>query len=117
MGESRSAAFVIAYLMQKYDLTPEEALSRIRESRPTCEPNNGFMEQLNLYRSMDCNSNVEDHPLYQRWLYRRELERSLAAGRAPEAVHFVDESDTSHVPLDTSIELRCRKCRYDSIRR
>ena len=111
MGKSRSAAFVVAYLMQKYDLTPEEALMQMRESRPTCEPNEGFMEQLNLYRSMGCTPTVENHPLYQRWLYRREIERSLAAGKAPETVHFVDEGSVDSSALNTSIELRCRKCR------
>jgi dual specificity phosphatase 12 len=46
MGMSRSATIVIAYLMQTYRLSVDEALNRIRRIRPIVLPNPGFMLQL-----------------------------------------------------------------------
>ena len=116
MGKSRSATICIAYLLhqQRSALTPESALALIREGRPLCEPNDGFMQQLCLYHEMGCPDVVAENSLYQRWLYRREVEESVACGRAPEmkAVRFEDEQ-----PLRLgeesggSIEVKCRKCR------
>ena len=113
MGKSRSATCVIAYLMHRHGLSPDDALSRLRETRPMCEPNAGFMDQLRLYHQMGCPSNLDGHPMYQRWLYQRDVEISLACGQAPENVRFVDEQDQgpNHVDADMETELRCRKCR------
>lgn len=112
MGKSRSATVVIAYLMQKYHISPQEALSQIRQSRPLCDPNEGFMQQLELYHSMQMPQNVEDSPAYQRWMYQREVELSRACGQAPEAdkIRFEDEHISGKG--DADLELRCRKCRY-----
>lgn len=112
MGKSRSATCVIAYLMQRYHITPAQALEQIRQSRPLCEPNEGFMQQLELYHEMQTPNDVENAAAYQRWLYQREVELSRAAGQAPEAekIRFEDEH-TSEVK-DAAFDLRCRKCRY-----
>lgn len=117
MGKSRSATVCIAYMLHRYPhLTPETALAKIRESRPLCEPNDGFMEQLKLYHSMACPDDIAGSPGYQRWLYQKEIEQSVACGRGPEleAVRFEDES--LHGSQRTSgsgddLELRCKKCR------
>ncbi|KAK4992446.1 tyrosine protein phosphatase yvh1, partial [Elasticomyces elasticus] len=74
MGKSRSATCVIAFLVHKYQVSPEEALAQIRQSRPLCEPNEGFMKQLELYHTMQAPNAVADKPAYQRWLYQREVE-------------------------------------------
>lgn len=110
MGKSRSATVVIAYLMQKHGISPSEALSHVRQARPICEPNDGFMQQLELYGEMHTPDQVEDAPAYQRWVYQREIELSRACGQAPEAdkIRFEDEHVTDD---DASFELRCRKCR------
>lgn len=110
MGKSRSATCVIAYLMQKHGISPSEALSHIRQARSICEPNEGFMKQLELYGQMMTPDNVEQTPAYQRWVYQREIELSRACGQAPEPekIRFEDEHHTD----DASVfELRCRKCR------
>jgi dual specificity phosphatase 12 len=52
MGKSRSAALVCAYQIWKHDLTPETALEQLCEGRPVCDPNPGFKEQLEVWRSM-----------------------------------------------------------------
>lgn len=119
MGKSRSATVCIAYLLhqQRGGLTPHTALELIRQCRPLCEPNDGFMEQLNLYHEMGCPDEVADHPVYQRWLYRREVEESVACGRAPEikSVRFEDEQpQRPQEDTGRTVEIKCRKCRFVS---
>lgn len=114
MGKSRSATVVIAYMMHKYHISPAEALEQLRLARPICEPNEGFMKQLDIYHRMSMPDNIDDSPEYQRWLYQREVELSRACGQAPEAdkIRFEDEhTNEAHAEL----ELRCRKCRYATI--
>ena len=117
MGKSRSATVCIAYLLHQQPgmLTPQSALALIREGRPLCEPNDGFMQQLALYHEMGCPEDVTNHPMYQRWLYHREVEESVACGRAPElrSVRFEDEQLVSpQETSDRSVEIKCRKCRF-----
>jgi dual specificity phosphatase 12 len=115
MGKSRSATVLCAFLMQRYGITAMDALSQIREARPFCEPNDGFMRQLDLYHKMATPENVEETPAYQRWLYEREVEMSRACGQAPAAenIRFEDEHDTGSSAAD--FEMRCRKCRYGTV--
>ncbi|KAF2692250.1 dual specificity protein phosphatase 12 [Lentithecium fluviatile CBS 122367] len=110
MGKSRSATCVIAYLMQKHNINPSEALAYVRQARSIVEPNEGFMKQLELYGRMRTPDNVEDSPAYQRWVYQREIELSRACGQAPEAekIRFEDEHVSDQA---ANFELRCRKCR------
>ena len=112
MGKSRSTTLIIAYLLSlsPSTLTPESALSIVRLCRPMAEPNSGFMQQLKLYHSMGCPADVSLHPLYQRWLYQREVESSIACGRAPETIRFGDEARGEERSQD-EVEYRCRKCR------
>ena len=111
MGKSRSAAVVCAYLMQRNGITPSQALAHVRETRPFCEPNDGFMKQLELFHQMATPDDVEATPAYQCWLYQREVEMSRACGQAPEAekIRFEDEHESG--ANDAAFELRCRKCR------
>lgn len=51
-GVSRSATLVIAYIMQKYNLSFEQAYVLVRQRRRFINPNNGFCEQLRDYYSM-----------------------------------------------------------------
>ncbi|KAL4921227.1 protein-tyrosine phosphatase-like protein [Aspergillus aurantiobrunneus] len=116
MGKSRSATVCIAYLLhrQRSALTPQSALALLRESRPLCEPNSGFMEQLNVYHRMGCPEDVTSHPLYSRWLYHREVEESVASGRAPEMQSILFEDEQPQQLSDTTgqtTEIKCRKCR------
>ncbi|KGO68490.1 Dual specificity phosphatase [Penicillium italicum] len=116
MGKSRSAAICIAYLLHRQPgaLTPQSALALVRQSRPLCEPNEGFMKQLELYHEMGCPDDVTDHPSYKRWLYRRDVEGSVACGRAPElkSVRFEDEQPVqSKDATGRTVEIKCRKCR------
>lgn len=102
---------VCAYLMQLYNITAQQALAQVRETRPFCEPNDGFMKQLELYHKMATPEDMEATPAYQRWLYQREIELSRACGQAPEAekIRFEDEHESG--AEKAAFELRCRKCR------
>ena len=121
MGKSRSTTLLIAYILSTHSLyTPTLALTLIQKTRPSAEPNAGFMAQLDLYHRMHCPSDIDSQPLYQRWLYQRQVEASIACGQAPEAevIRFGDEA--AAIPQEQSkegdrveqeYELRCRKCR------
>ena len=114
MGKSRSATCVMAYLIQKYRVTPQEALEQLQRSRPICEPNPGFMQQLELYHQWQTPVHLDSEPAYQRWLYKREVEGSTACGKAPDKIRFEDEQPPAVQNSDgatVGIELRCRKCR------
>lgn len=115
MGKSRSVTIGIAYLLSKYaHHTVDSALSLIQEARSIAEPNPGFMAQLQLFKEMGCPENIEEEPKYQRWLYQREVEMSLATGRAPDKIRFEDEErqDGRKDGTDEDVEYRCKKCRY-----
>ena len=102
MGKSRSATMILAYLLSPFSpshspaLTPETALSILRSVRPMAEPNPGFMSQLALYHTMGYPPDPALHPLYQRWLFARDVEESIASGRVPEEIRFEDELSTAH---------------------
>jgi dual specificity phosphatase 12 len=75
------------------------------------------MQQLELYKEMDCPRNIEKQSRYQRWLYQRELQLALDAGCAPERVRFEDEEvreigKGEGEGNEDKVRLRCRMCRY-----
>lgn len=133
MGRSRSTTLLIAYLLsQNPKFDPQAALDLIRQAHPFAEPNSGFMDQLSIYHSIGCPSTQEaldNHPRYQRWLYQKTVEASLAAGVAPEVseLRFGDEGNPAPInlaaeegptdlifgehPLEPKLSYRCRRCR------
>ena len=48
-GRSRSATFLIAYLIRKYRISTKQALEAVQSVRPIVSPNHGFLKQLNTY--------------------------------------------------------------------
>ncbi|KAL8931934.1 MAG: hypothetical protein Q9211_006637, partial [Gyalolechia sp. 1 TL-2023] len=94
MGKSRSATLIVAYLLSSSQhYTPISALMHLRLARPMAEPNPGFMDQLHLYHRMHCPWEIDSQPLYQRWCYKRERERSRKAEQAPGSEFIVFEDD------------------------
>ncbi|KAI0123523.1 protein-tyrosine phosphatase-like protein [Xylariales sp. AK1849] len=68
MGKSRSATAVCAYLMWKYGVSPNDALMQVCEGRPVCEPNAGFMEQLEVYyQVLKAKTKVEKVKAMKHW--------------------------------------------------
>ncbi|KAK4214939.1 tyrosine-protein phosphatase [Rhypophila decipiens] len=135
MGKSRSVTAVVAYLLWKYPHrfgsldTPTtsnqkvwKAVEWVRKSRPIAEPNDGFMQQLEMWVDMGCPADsddaVEREPAYQRWLYKREVEDAARIGRAPDWIRFEDEETEKEAAArqekekaESGMELRCKKCR------
>ncbi|CAG4981111.1 unnamed protein product [Colias eurytheme] len=56
-GVSRSATLVIAYIMQKYSLSFEQAYNFVRQRRKFINPNPGFVSQLKQYHKMNYDVN------------------------------------------------------------
>ena len=142
MGKSRSISLVTAYLLWKHPQrfgrsatsaadpdarkggakeAVEAAIDWIRRSRPMADPNWGFRTQLRLWWEMGCPADVEAHPVYRRWAYKRDVEQSVAAGMAPE-LRFEDEeggevgvaegrSEVVSATGGEGPEIRCRRCR------
>jgi protein-tyrosine phosphatase len=46
-GQSRSAAFLCAYLMQQHQLSRDQAITLLKNKRTCCCMNDGFLHQLN----------------------------------------------------------------------
>ncbi|KAJ6261319.1 Tyrosine-protein phosphatase [Drechslerella dactyloides] len=109
MGISRSATICAAYLIFKKQIPTETALDIIRETRPCICPNLGFREQLDLYYQnlAQAIENLNDVPAYQRFLYRKEVEISRMADKAPTITYWgQDES-----PTPNAESLKCKMCR------
>jgi protein-tyrosine phosphatase len=58
-GVSRSASFVIGYLMRKNEFTFDEALAHVQMCRSVVQPNTAFVEQLRMYSPHSATSNTE----------------------------------------------------------
>lgn len=112
MGKSRSATIATAYLIYKKQIPPDIALGIIKETRPFVEPNTGFWEQLQLYSDNleAAIQSLDDVPAYQRYLYRKEVEMSRLARKAPTINHYMEDEAQESVT-----ELKCKRCRYVKI--
>lgn len=116
MGKSRSATVLLAYLLwssrqknvQSNDrsaemvslpreaLTVVKALELLRQGRPICEPNEGFMDQLHMYERMGCpttEQELKSHKIYRRWMNKRKVEESLRTMQAPEMENIIFEDE------------------------
>jgi len=128
MGISRSATCTAAYLMHRLKLTAPEAIALIRQNRPICDPNEGFVEQLTLFHEMGMPLSVEQMtaaPLYQKFLYRLEVDRGQWYNVAPNVRNFRlgDEGVEGGEVVSTggalsggeagsdSSQIKCKKCR------
>ncbi|OAP56465.1 hypothetical protein AYL99_09644 [Fonsecaea erecta] len=82
-GISRSGAFVVAFLMRKFNLSYSAALTLARETLPAICPNTGFEKQLRLWEF--CQYNVyfdggdeqqivrrREKPSYKAWIAERD---------------------------------------------
>ncbi|XP_062563420.1 dual specificity protein phosphatase MPK-4 [Armigeres subalbatus] len=110
-GVSRSATIVIAYIMNKYKLTYDAALQRVKSKRRFVMPNPGFINQLKLFSIM----NYRIDPLNEKYkLFRLKLaaDNVRKAKRLPVNCMDVVKPDPA-VTQETPepIVYRCRKCR------
>lgn len=66
-GVSRSATILAACLMRSKKIKRDEAIEIIKRKRSCVAPNDGFMEQLNLYYDLDFDVDTS-HVEYRRFL-------------------------------------------------
>jgi dual specificity phosphatase 12 len=72
MGKSRSATICCAYLMEKWGISPDQALIQVCEGRPVCDPNPGFKSQLIVWGKMvKAGSQKEKDEIYELWVKER----------------------------------------------
>ncbi|RVD86426.1 uncharacterized protein DFL_004702 [Arthrobotrys flagrans] len=109
MGISRSATICSAYLIYKKRIPAETAIEILRTSRPIVCPNLAFRKQLDIYSENldEAMRNLDDVPAYQRYLYRREVEISRLAHKAPTINHYGEDEAKE----GSDMVLKCRKCR------
>ncbi|EGX54345.1 tyrosine protein phosphatase yvh1 [Orbilia oligospora] len=109
MGISRSATICAAYLIYKKQIPAEIALEILRQSRPIICPNLAFRKQLDIYSENleQAIQNLDDVPAYQRYLYRKEVELSRLAHKAPTINHYGEDESKE----GSDMQLKCRKCR------
>ncbi|KAI9475243.1 tyrosine protein phosphatase yvh1 [Coemansia sp. RSA 1085] len=106
-GQSRSAAVTAAYLMQNEKLTAEQALAQIKHKRPQIYPNDGFVEQLQLYYDIDYDVSPTK-ALYRRFLISHNADRYREYGEMGAVVAGQDPSQNGK---GATRLLRCKKCR------
>ncbi|ELU10633.1 hypothetical protein CAPTEDRAFT_164406 [Capitella teleta] len=80
-GTSRSAAFVIGYLMEQYGLCYREALQHVQRRRFCINPNEGFAQQLKEYE-----------PIYRARLTLEKGHSSYAKGDLKRKFHEEDDA-------------------------
>ncbi|KAJ1665665.1 tyrosine protein phosphatase yvh1 [Coemansia sp. RSA 1813] len=106
-GQSRSAAVAAAYLMQKNRLTAEQALATLKEKRRQINPNEGFVDQLQLF--YDINYDVSpSKPLYRWFLVSHSSEHYKEYGTLENIIAGKDPQ-SQNIPLLGIV--RCKKCR------
>ena len=86
-GVSRSATAVAAYLMTKRGMSPDEALTHMRDRRPCVSPNPGFLRQLHAFHLAGC-VYVED-----------------------DIIDISTQRVVSSIGIAQANTLRCKKCR------
>lgn len=110
-GVSRSATIVIAYIMEKYRLSYEAALQRVKAKRRFVMPNPGFINQLKLFSLM----NYRIDPLnekYKLFRLKQAADNVRKAKRLPVNCMDVVKPDPAVTQeLPEPIVYRCRKCR------
>jgi dual specificity phosphatase 12 len=66
-GVSRSPAVVLAFMCYSMGLQLDEAVEVLRMDVPQAAPNEGFMQQLQLFVAMGCELHAHDDELIERF--------------------------------------------------
>ncbi|CAH0747776.1 unnamed protein product [Diatraea saccharalis] len=110
-GVSRSAAVVIAYMMEKHGMNYEDTLALVKQKRRFVCPNAGFVAQLKLFAQMGYKIDKDD-PRYKQF-------RLKMAGQKLKQVKILPQSFSDLVKADPGVArerpepsvYRCRRCR------
>ncbi|CCH57872.1 hypothetical protein TBLA_0A00710 [Henningerozyma blattae CBS 6284] len=120
-GVSRSSTFVIAYLMYRFNLSLKNALYAVQRKRPSIQPNENFMKQLEIFERIgSSNTDIINNKYYKQW----KLENSIdnyeddRENLINDDNFFKSEEDINNYISKLSITekkkievARCKKCR------
>ncbi|SCU88596.1 LAME_0E00474g1_1 [Lachancea meyersii CBS 8951] len=116
-GVSRSVTFIVAYLMYRYGLSLKSALYAVQRKHPGAQPNDNFMEQLQIYEAMGSCYVDSDFQGYKVW----KLANSVKDDATKETILAQEDTfkhnDQKRLQEMTPEELakvyaiRCKKCR------
>ncbi|XP_038209396.1 dual specificity protein phosphatase MPK-4-like [Zerene cesonia] len=110
-GVSRSAAVVIAYIMEKYGLCYEEAFVLVKSKRRFIGPNIGFVAQLKLFGHMGYMINRED-PRYKQFRLKMAGQKLKQVKILPQLFADLIKPDPGLIrERPDPIVYRCKKCR------
>ncbi|KAG1747403.1 hypothetical protein EDB19DRAFT_1687252 [Suillus lakei] len=118
-GISRSATIIAAYLMYSLKLDPASAVDMIRTVRPIVEPNEGFMEQLQVFYRASYKFTRRDKATRMFYLERTMEDIMNGDGTIPENAMFAKHPRTpsDSVPntpmIVPSRRIRCKMCRQE----
>ncbi|KAL0850637.1 hypothetical protein ABMA28_012391 [Loxostege sticticalis] len=110
-GVSRSAAVVIAYIMEKYGLCYEEAYSLVKGKRRFVSPNVGFVAQLKLFGHMGYTLNRDD-PRFKQFRLKMAGQKLKQVKILPQLFADLVKPDPGLIrERPDPIVYRCKKCR------
>lgn len=107
-GHSRSPAIVNAYLMHKYNLTYDQAMHALKRKKPDVEPNEGFVEQLKLFKAMGCKVDPSQTE-YREFLVQNSLKLDPSGSLLRDLNLFGSEKNREN--STNAFQLRCKRCR------
>ena len=110
-GLSRSAAVVLAFIMKKHELSYADALKRVNKKRKVF-PNEGFVEQLKLYESMQWTVNGFNDE-YRRFLLKTLTYQLSTDGQTFDIKYRVRSPEKSIESSDKRKIHRILRLRYE----
>ncbi|KAG6841496.1 hypothetical protein C0991_010354 [Blastosporella zonata] len=117
-GVSRSATVVAAFLMYSKNLDREAALEMIRNVRPSIEPNEGFLRQLEIFHKSQFKISRRDKSTRLYYMERTLDEVMNGDGSLPETNMFAKfphtpSDSTPNTPGQPRRRIRCKMCRHE----
>ncbi|TFK46775.1 hypothetical protein OE88DRAFT_1666997 [Heliocybe sulcata] len=118
---SRSATIAAAYLMYARNLDPAGALELIRKARPNTQPNNGFLQQLDIFYKASFKVSRRDKSTRMFYLERAVMEMMNGDGEIETEMfaRYPPTPSDSAPPTPGGLHrrIRCKMCRTELARR
>ncbi|KAF8879643.1 hypothetical protein CPB84DRAFT_1687860 [Gymnopilus junonius] len=116
-GVSRSATIVAAYIMYSRKVDPQVALDLIKQVRPSIEPNQGFLSQLELFYSAKYKTSIREKPIRMFYMNRTVEDVMNGDGSPPETEMFAKYPPTPSDSVPNTPrprrKIRCKMCRQE----
>ncbi|KAF8155595.1 hypothetical protein B0H34DRAFT_659598 [Crassisporium funariophilum] len=117
-GISRSSTIVAAYLMYSKQLDPETALELLRKARPSIEPNQGFLQQLEVFHKSRYKITRREKAIRMFYMDRAVDEVMNGDGSLPDNDMYAKYPRTPSdslpgTPCLPRRRIRCKMCRQE----